>query len=300
MQQFMTSDDEGSDESDGKSRNSFDVPLLKKETMRLILRTHKKIEKASTRIRGAEEQYDKLRVAMDGSSSDEVDEKILQQLEHAPNVEQYKDEMSDLQQRLQKLNWLEGQFNNPPLKGKKQLTIDELEKLFPEGARVVEYVLELDINDDERLRLKKIDADANNKRAKAEKAVTTKEQGRQQHGGRLPYRRYYSEQRTEIRVSTIVMGGRYCALGNILSRAFCARTHQKSMYVGSRSGNKRRTTTFYRSRRNIAPGRTGGITPPDVPDRTSSFARTMRPQPKTTSSMPPRWPHSRASASDSR
>jgi hypothetical protein len=198
----MTSDDDCSNGSNGNSRNSFDVPLLKKETMRLILRTHKKIEKASTRIRGAEEQYDKLRAAMDASHSEEVDDKILQQLEQAPNVEQYIDEMSNLQQRLQKLNWLEERFNNPPLKGKKQLAIDELEKLFPEGARVVQYVLELDINDDERLNLKKIEVDVNNKRAKAEKAVTMKEQGQQQHGGRLPYRRYYSEQRTEIRVSS--------------------------------------------------------------------------------------------------
>ena len=68
----------------------------------------------------------------------------------------------------------------------------------------MQCVLELDIDDDESLRTKKIEVDVNNKRAKAEKAVTTKEQKnhhQQQQGGRLPYRRYYSEQRTEIRVS---------------------------------------------------------------------------------------------------
>jgi hypothetical protein len=203
MQQLMTSDYDGLNESNGKNRVSFDVPLLKKETMRLILRTHKKIEKASTRIRGAEEQYDRLRAAIDASPSEEVDEKIMQQIEQAPNVEQYKEEMSGLQHRLHKLNWLEEQFNNPPLKGKKQLTIYELETLYPEGARVVRYVLELDINDDESLKLKKIETDVNNKRAKAEKAVSMKEQGQHRQGGRLPYRRYYSEQRTEIRVSGV-------------------------------------------------------------------------------------------------
>ena len=207
-QRFTTADDDGASETYGEEgRTSFDVPLLRKETMRLALRTHKKIEKASTRIRGAEEQYDKLRAAaVDASSplNEEVDERLLQQMEEAPNLEQYKKEMLELQHRLRQLNWLEEQFNTPPLKSKKKLTIDEISKLTPEGARVVQCVLELDIDDDESLRTKKIEVDVNNKRAKAEKAVKTKEQKnhhQQQQGGRLPYRRYYSEQRTEIRVS---------------------------------------------------------------------------------------------------
>ena len=205
-QRFTTADDDdGASETDGEDegrRTSFDVPLLKKETTRLALRTRKKIEKASTRIRGAEEQYDKLRAAIDDSPSEEVDERLLQQMEEAPNLEQYKKEMSELQHRLRQLNWLEEQFNAPPLKNKKKLTIDEMSRLAPEGARVAQIVLELDIDDDESLRTKKIEVDVNNKRAKAEKAVTTKERkNHQQQGGRLPYRRYYSEQRTEIRVS---------------------------------------------------------------------------------------------------
>ena len=204
-QRFTTADDDGSSETDGEGRTCFDIPLLRKETMRLALRAHKKIEKASARIRGAEEQYNKLRAAIDASPSDKFDERLLQQMEQAPNVEQYKKEMSELQHRLRELNWLEEQFNKPPLKSKKQLTIDEMAKLTPEGARVVQYVLELDIDDDESLRLKKIEVDVNNKRAKAEKAVTMKEENNQQHGGRLPYRRYYSQQRTEIRVSELRM-----------------------------------------------------------------------------------------------
>ncbi len=202
---LATADDDGDGPSgtDREGRTSFDVPLLKKETTRLALRTRKKIEKASNRIRGAEEQYEKLRASIDASSPDEVDEGLLQQMERAPNVEQHEREMSELQHRLRKLNWLEEQFNAPSLRGKKQLTIDEMEKLAPEGARVVRYVLELDIDDDESLRQKKIEADVNSKRAKAVKASTTRDQNREPQGGRLPYRRYYSEKGTEIRVSSL-------------------------------------------------------------------------------------------------
>jgi hypothetical protein len=66
------------------------------------------------------------------------------------NMEQNKQELSKLQAWLQKLNWLEEQFNNPPLKSKRQLTIDELTKLGSDGARVVQYILELDIGDNVR------------------------------------------------------------------------------------------------------------------------------------------------------
>lgn len=203
-QQCTTNEGDGDgdgDGSNGKGRTSFDIPNIKKGTMRLILRTHKKIGNVSTRIRNAEEQYDKVRVAMDARSLDDVlDEALLQRMEHTPNMEQYQQELSDLQARLQKLNWLEGQFNNPALKSKRQLTMEELTKLGPDGVRVVQYILELDIDDDESVRLRKIETDRTNKRAKAEKAVSMKDQCPPQHGGRLPYRRYYSEQRTEIRV----------------------------------------------------------------------------------------------------
>jgi hypothetical protein len=84
-------------------------------------------------IRSAEEQYDKVRVAMDARSDVVDDTLLLQRMELTPN------NMEQLQARLQKLNWLEEQFNNPPLKSKRQLTIDELTKLGSDGARVVSY-----------------------------------------------------------------------------------------------------------------------------------------------------------------
>ncbi|KAL7444480.1 hypothetical protein ACHAXH_008928 [Discostella pseudostelligera] len=201
---FMTADDDIFAEN-RTTPTTVNIPLLKKEIIRLTLRTHKKIDKASTRIRGAEEQYNKLRLAIDANSSDDgVDEKLMQQLEQAPNVEQYKQELKELQDRLQKLNWLEVQFNIPPLKSKKELSYDELEKLVPnEGGQIIQYILDLEISDDyESQKQKKIEMDANYRRAKKEKSMQLKEQNSQQpkQGGRLPYRRYYSEQHTEIRV----------------------------------------------------------------------------------------------------
>jgi len=211
---FMTVDDDNFAEN-RTTPTTVNIPLLKKEIMRLTLRTHKKIDKASTRIRGAEEQYNKLRLAIDACSSDDgVDEKLMQQLEQAPNVEQYKQELKDLQDRLQKLNWLEVKFNMPPLKSKKELSVDELEKTVPnEGGQIIQYILDLEISDDyESQKQKKIEMDANYRRAKKEKSMQLKEQNSQKpkQGGRLPYRRYYSEQQTEIRVRYLI--GSYCAL----------------------------------------------------------------------------------------
>ena len=181
------------------------VMKVYQETVRLQLRTHKKIGKVSTRIRSAEEQYDKLRVAIDASESsssvsEEEEDKLLQQLEQAPDIQTFKDDLTDLQDRLQKLNWLEEQFNKAPLKSKKQLSIDELEALYTEGAQVVQYIIELDISDDESQKLKNIEQNAKNRRAKKQKDAMNKEQSKQVQGGRLPYRRYYSESQTEIRV----------------------------------------------------------------------------------------------------
>ncbi|KAL9187750.1 hypothetical protein ACHAXT_006128 [Thalassiosira profunda] len=194
-QLFMAAEDD-----EAKERTSFNCQLLKKETTRLTLRTLKKIGKASTRIRAAEEQYEKLRVAIDENADEEMDEKLMQQLEAAPNVEQFKTELTELQSRLQKLNWLEEQFAKAPLKSKKHLSIEELQKM-PEGAQVVEYVVELDISDDESQKQKRIEADARNRRSKKERQQQMKEEGvNQVQGGRLPYRRYYSSAGVEIRV----------------------------------------------------------------------------------------------------
>mmetsp|Transcript_21851 Transcript_21851/g.46147 ORF Transcript_21851/g.46147 Transcript_21851/m.46147 type:complete len:412 (+) Transcript_21851:83-1318(+) len=195
---FMASDDDN-ENNEELARTSFNIQALKKETTRLTLRAHKKVGKVSTRIRAAEAQYEKLRVAIDESTSEELDEKLMQQLEQAPNVEQYKVQMKELQDRLQKLNWLEEQFSKSPLKSKKVLPVEDLKTLSPEGEQVLQYVLELDINDDESQKQKRIEENARNRRSKKERAATLKDQNQQQ-GPRLPYRRYYTEKQVEIRV----------------------------------------------------------------------------------------------------
>ncbi|KAL7532559.1 hypothetical protein ACHAXR_009596 [Thalassiosira sp. AJA248-18] len=210
MQLFMASDDDGSSENNEEARTSFNIPILKKETTRLTLRTHKKIGKASTRVRAAEEQYAKLRVAIDASASDEMDDKLLQQLEQAPNVKQHKEELEELRSRLQKLNWLEEQFGKSPLKSKKKLSVEDIQTMIPEGAQVVQYIQELDISDDESQKLKQIEANERNRRSKKERAEKLKGKNQQQ-GPRLPYRRYYTEKNVEIRV------GKQAADNDVLS-----------------------------------------------------------------------------------
>jgi len=90
----------------------------------LTLRTHKKIGKVSTRIRSVEQQYETLRLAIDNAKegNDDEEEKLLQQLEQAPDINIHKVELDELQSRLKKLNYLEEQYTKLPLlKKSKQL-----------------------------------------------------------------------------------------------------------------------------------------------------------------------------------
>jgi predicted ribosome quality control (RQC) complex YloA/Tae2 family protein len=203
-QLFMSdsNDDDGStsdeDNSQQQPKASYNIAALKKETSRLIARAIKKVGKVSARVRYAEEQLEKLRAEIDASTSEEVDDELLNKLENAPNIEVHKKEMAELQSRLQKLNWLEEQFVKSPLKGKKVMSREDLQK-NEIGSQVVEYVTELEINDDENQKQKRKDADAMSKRSKQQKASETKG-GDNETGPRLPYRRYYTENRTEIKV----------------------------------------------------------------------------------------------------
>jgi hypothetical protein len=197
---FVADDGDSSDTTTQEIRTIFNISVLRKETTRLALRAHKKIGKVATRIRAAEEQYKRLNAAIDASSSEEVDENLLQQLEDAPGVEQYKMQMNELQTRLKKLNWLEEQFSKSPLKSKKQLSVEEIQMLTPDGEQVVQIIHDLDISDDDSQKQKRVEENTRNRLAKAAKTVTLKQQPQQQ-GGRLPYRRYYTEKQVEIRVS---------------------------------------------------------------------------------------------------
>ena len=192
---FMTTDDNPTEEP----KESYNIALLKKETSRLILRTHKKIGKAGVRVRAAEDQYERLRLRIDEGDT-EMDDELLKQLEDSPNLEEMQSDLQQLKDRLRKLTWLEEQFSSAPLKSKKSLMASELRSIPDIGPVVIEYVHELQISDDESAKQMKIEADARNRRAKAEKAAARKEQGSQKQGGRLPYRRYYTKSNVEIRV----------------------------------------------------------------------------------------------------
>eukprot|EP00577_Skeletonema_sp_RCC1716_P012383 CAMPEP_0113435280 /NCGR_PEP_ID=MMETSP0013_2-20120614/36190_1 /TAXON_ID=2843 ORGANISM="Skeletonema costatum, Strain 1716" /NCGR_SAMPLE_ID=MMETSP0013_2 /ASSEMBLY_ACC=CAM_ASM_000158 /LENGTH=382 /DNA_ID=CAMNT_0000325641 /DNA_START=31 /DNA_END=1176 /DNA_ORIENTATION=- /assembly_acc=CAM_ASM_000158 len=245
-QLFMSSDDvDGS----ASPKASFNIAALKKETSRLITRSIKKVGKVSARVRYAEEQLEKLKAEIDASASEEVDDELLEKLENAPNIEDHRKEMAELQSRLRKLNWLEEHLaksplkgkkievddellekleNAPniedhrkemaelqsrlrklnwleehlaksPLKGKKMMTLEDLQKTEI-GSQVVEYVTELEINDDENQKQKRIEADEMMKRAKKQKQQQNTNGGGNETGPRLPYRRYYTENKTEIKV----------------------------------------------------------------------------------------------------
>jgi len=189
---------DGGETTDHETRTTFNIPVLKKETTRLAFRALKKIGKVATRIRAVEDQYSKLNEAIDANSSEEMEDKLLQQLEDAPSVAVYKEQMEELQARLQKLNWLEEQFGKPTWKNKKMLSAEDIE-LLSDGERVVQIIQELDISDDEEQKQKRIDENSRNRATKAAKTATLKQQNQRQ-GARLPYRRYYTEAQVEIRV----------------------------------------------------------------------------------------------------
>ncbi|KAL7498416.1 hypothetical protein ACHAWT_007353 [Skeletonema menzelii] len=201
-QLFMSSDDDGStsdeDNSTKELKESYNIAALKKETTRLISRTIKKVGKVSARVRYAEEELDKLKAEIDASTSEEVDDELLNKLENSPNIGDHRKEMAELQSRLRKLNWLDEHLAKSPLKGKQIMTLEDLQKTEI-GLQVVEYVTELEINDDENQKQKRIEADEMKKRAKKQKVENTNAGGNAT-GPRLPYRRYYTENKTEIKV----------------------------------------------------------------------------------------------------
>ncbi len=171
---------------DEEQQGTIDLPQIKKGITRLLLRTHKKIGKVSARMDAArqEQSYSEL------------------------SIEELEQELNELQSRLQRLNWLEDQWNNvPTLKKMTSLTSwQELMALLPEndtGRKIVQYIRELEIDDNEVARNKRIEEDVKNKQSKKEMSLQRQQQQKtQREGGRLPYRRYFSENQTEIRVSS--------------------------------------------------------------------------------------------------
>jgi predicted ribosome quality control (RQC) complex YloA/Tae2 family protein len=168
---LMTAFDDDDDDSTHQEKtleSSWNIPSLKKELTRLISRSHKKIGKASQKLRKAQETIDRL--------TDESSQASLEELEQCPdNMEALEFEMIELQTRLQGLN-----------------ALDELLKAQPKKEAVV--------LPEETARLA-IDLGVNDKPPPPPVRGPGKPKGpREEEKSRVPYRRYFSFQNIEIRV----------------------------------------------------------------------------------------------------
>jgi len=145
--------------------STWNVPGLKKEVNRLVLRCHKKIAKSNTRLTNAQKLVDKL--TRDDYSA------TLEELEQCPDIDALEFELKELRSRLLNLNELERLLESE----KKKQTV-----LPVEAATLA---LELGINDEPAARPTR---------------GPKKSKGPRQEASRLPYRRFYSVDKTEIRV----------------------------------------------------------------------------------------------------
>jgi superfamily II DNA/RNA helicase/DNA topoisomerase IA len=163
---FMSTYDE--DEAEDNSQDierTWNLPGLKKEVQRLVLRCHKKIGKASQRLQNAQQQVEEL------STNPNVS---MDELESCPNIEALEVELYELKERLQGLNSLEESIAY--VKGKSAVKLPE------DMARLA---LDLGVDDKPPKRIER---------------SPKKKKGPRREPKRLPYRRYYSMDNVEIRV----------------------------------------------------------------------------------------------------
>lgn len=167
------SDSDSEDENDmSKTLDStWDIAGLRKETDRQTQRCLKKIIKANARLNTAKKTVENLRNKEDPT---------LEELEACPNLELYESEVGELKTRMQDLNKLEEYLTDPDglgkIKKKKEMQLPE---------EVASLALQLGVNDTPpkpQVRKKKKKVSNNN------------------NGPRLPYRRYFTKDNTEIRV----------------------------------------------------------------------------------------------------
>jgi hypothetical protein len=144
--------------------STWDIPGLRREVARLVMRSHKKIAQASTRLTNANELVEKL--TFDENAT-------LGQHETCPDVDALKFELEQLRNRLVGLNELE------------QMLESEKKKSAVLPEKVAKLALDLGVNDGPPGRSPR---------------GPTKKKGPAQEPKRLPYRRFYSINKTEIRV----------------------------------------------------------------------------------------------------
>lgn len=145
--------------------STWNIPGLKSELQRNILRSHKKISKANEKLKSAQDDVDRL-------TSD--DNASLEDLEKCADTDSLKKDLEELQQRLQKLNQLEELL----------ASVKKKETILPE--KIALLALDLDVNDAPPRR--------------SPRGPGKKKGPRKQESSRLPYRRYFSIGNTEIRV----------------------------------------------------------------------------------------------------
>jgi len=152
--------------------STWNIPGLKKEVARLILRSHKKIGKTSQKLHTAQATVTALRNNNTSTVS-------LEQLEQCPDVETLEAELQELQQKLQQLNVLENAL----------ATMKKKEAVLP--IELATLAISLHVPDQPPSR----EPRGPGKSKVIEESVKNANAQR-----RLPYRRYYSFQNIEIRV----------------------------------------------------------------------------------------------------
>jgi hypothetical protein len=166
---YVPTEDESGSSNLGRVWN---LAGLRKEVSRQTVRFHKKVGKANQRLDMAQREVDRLTTLSDRVPS-------VEELEACPNVEELAAQADDVKNRLKQLNRLEVMLQD--MKGKSIV--------LPEHIALL--AIELGVKDQP---------------PPATERGTKKEKGpRKMDSFRLPYRRYYTENKTEIRVSVRVV-----------------------------------------------------------------------------------------------
>ena len=163
----MSAGDEDEQTGNKTLDSTWNIPGLKKEVQRIILRCHKKIGRANERL-------DKARQTVAVLTSP-TSQASLEELENCPNVELLEVELKELQGRLKGLNLLEEELQ----------TIKKKETTLPVDLATV--ALDLGVDDKPPPRPPR-------------GAPKPKGPSGGSVGPRKPYRCYYSVDKTEIRV----------------------------------------------------------------------------------------------------
>lgn len=159
---------EVNDKENITTERTWNLPGLRKEVSRLTMRCHKKIGKANQRLQIAQQEVDRL------SSNPDVS---LEELDQCRNIDELQADLAELQASLKGLNQLEVLLQDIPGK-KSEVTLPE---------HVAQLAIDLEVDDGPPQR--------------PEQGRRKKEKGpKEMKSFRLPYRRYYTANKTEIRV----------------------------------------------------------------------------------------------------